>query len=777
MNEPVPTGGRILVAVRVRPLSSKETNAGVQACCKVFDETIVAIKKCGDENVYLKSQQSTVSEYAFDVAFDEKCSQRVVYERTTQGLIPAIINGQNVTVFAYGSTGAGKTHTMLGNSRADAAAQNTDAGIIPNAVRDLLSLIGSKKRQVSPKLNEKWTLSVSFIEVYNEQVYDLLDSNGKVLSLREDQERGIVVAAGATEQVVNSYDEVMELLSIGNKNRKTEATQMNAVSSRSHAVLLLTVKHSKKTSTATNSKEVVVESKLSLIDLAGSERASATNNRGARLHEGANINKSLLALANCINALAANNSSQQASSKRLNVKYRDSKLTHLLKSSLEGNCNLVMIANINPADSVFEDSHNTLKYANRAKNLKVQSSAPVSKNIQLQMTAKETAEEEMEGICSEETAWLRCRVQQLERQLQSLQASLLSQGGVCRACGEELLPKPQLDLQFDDQLLVALPSHNSISRLSNCSALTSSSCLLNSDPPNAAGHASEPFSSGSVPISQSQDSYLAQVSTATDCETASMVGCSDGSKKRRCSFLPTAAVARGRKRRSVVAAVAAAAAAAAAIGVTPGSAKKSRTPMKLQHPSTPGRSAVRPFNGSASKGTEATGLPSASKLRRENNSSFFDEEPPRLILYSASKPGSDANRRGSRCVGKRKKSMARVSAMLDSLSQQNQDGTVSVSLRSAAGKAALFQNILSTKDDHTVFSSSTAVPSISSSSNRENASSSGTENANPNLVNPSPQPGRRVLTRSMANHNEDKEPSAAVEVQLSKRFGSKRQSV
>jgi len=106
---------------------------------------------------------------------------------------------------------------------------------------------------------------------------------------------------------------------------------------------------------------------LNLIDLAGSERASATNNRGARLHEGANINKSLLALANCINALAGNT----ASGKKSNVKYRDSKLTHLLKSSLEGNCNLIMIANINPSHLTYEDSHNTLKYSNRAKNIKV----------------------------------------------------------------------------------------------------------------------------------------------------------------------------------------------------------------------------------------------------------------------------------------------------------------------------------------------------------------------------------------------------------------------
>ncbi len=272
--------------------------------------------------------------------------------------------------------------------------------------------------------------------MYNEQVYDLIEGNGKVLSLREDQDRGVVVAAGATEQPVCTYDDVIELLMIGNRNRKTEATQMNTVSSRSHAVLLLTVKHSKKASSSASAKEVVTESKLSLIDLAGSERASATNNRGARLHEGANINKSLLALANCINSLAANNQGG-ISSKRLNVKYRDSKLTHLLKSSLEGNCNLVMIANINPSDAVFEDSHNTLKYANRAKSLKVPVLLSRSKDALLLKDSDGGSVIELEANFSsldEENAWLRSRVSVLEelvQDLQSFKTFTLSQGSTC----------------------------------------------------------------------------------------------------------------------------------------------------------------------------------------------------------------------------------------------------------------------------------------------------------------------------------------------------------
>jgi hypothetical protein len=189
---------------------------------------------------------------------------------------------------------------------------------------------------------------------------------GKCLSLREDKERGVVEIAGVMEKSANNPLTVLELLQQGNRHRKTEATMANQVSSRSHAVLQVIVRRTRTTNTGRVS---VIESKLSLIDLAGSERASATNNTGARLNEGANINKSLLALANCINALSEK--SNAAKSGSVNVKFRDSKLTHLLRSSLEGNCSLIMIANINPSHKTYEDSHNTLKYANRAKNIKV----------------------------------------------------------------------------------------------------------------------------------------------------------------------------------------------------------------------------------------------------------------------------------------------------------------------------------------------------------------------------------------------------------------------
>lgn len=368
----------VVVAVRIRPLSSSEVAAGMKTCCQVIGDNVVAIRKNGDAMQYLKSQQLSINEYGYDVVFDESSTQHAVFEKTAKPYVSRLLDGQNVTVFAYGATGAGKTHTMLGNTRQDEAASRAEAGIIPNSVQELFVMIQkrSKNKSAATRAGESYQVYLSFLEVYNEQVFDLLDSSGKVLSVREDQERGIVVVAGITEQHVHSYDQVIDFILQGNKRRKTEATLANAVSSRSHAVLQLVVKH---TYRQENGREATVESKLSLIDLAGSERASATNNRGVRLQEGASINKSLLALANCINALAENSSVTSTSNtqggtapkKLTNVKYRDSKLTHLLKSSLEGNCNLIMIANINPSDSTYEDSHNTLKYANRAKNIKV----------------------------------------------------------------------------------------------------------------------------------------------------------------------------------------------------------------------------------------------------------------------------------------------------------------------------------------------------------------------------------------------------------------------
>jgi kinesin family protein 18/19 len=232
----------------------------------------------------------------------------------------------------------------------------TDPGIMVSVMEDLFvhSLHQGRQQGVQHKV------SVSFLEVYNENIRDLLSDVEEYLDLREDPIKGPVVAS-ITEIEATSGQEIMQLLHQGNAKRSQAATAANEVSSRSHAVLQVVVEcRDRAPGTVANIKV----GKLSLVDLAGSERAANTKNVGQRLVEGANINRSLLALGNCINALG------EKGNKGNFVPYRDSKLTRLLKDSLGGNCRTVMIANISSAESSFEETLNTLKYANRAKNIK-----------------------------------------------------------------------------------------------------------------------------------------------------------------------------------------------------------------------------------------------------------------------------------------------------------------------------------------------------------------------------------------------------------------------
>ncbi|CAM9100804.1 unnamed protein product [Chrysoparadoxa australica] len=364
----------MLVAVRIRPLSESEILAGKQKCCEVLHSKAVAITKSAVGGAYLRSQQGTVNEYMFDAAYDSDATQADVYQGTAKKFINDVLDGFPVTVFAYGATGAGKTHTMMGSTRIigtklDGSDANEVSGIVPQSLVDVFRGI-AQRRERAYEQTETWTVKVGYLEVYNEQIRDLLEPTGKNLKINEDPAKGIVVVQGLTEKLVEDAASVLDLLMLGNTNRKTEATQANQVSSRSHAVLQVRVTCKRLDSFG---NDTCTEGKLSLIDLAGSERASATNNTGALLRQGANINKSLLSLANCINALSANARGQ----KQTNVKYRDSKLTHLLKSSLEGKARCVMIANINPSHLTYDDSHNTLKYANRAKNIKMAASKSV----------------------------------------------------------------------------------------------------------------------------------------------------------------------------------------------------------------------------------------------------------------------------------------------------------------------------------------------------------------------------------------------------------------
>ncbi|KAL3669876.1 hypothetical protein V7S43_005253 [Phytophthora oleae] len=323
----------------------------------------------------LTGTRSREKRYAFDYVFTPQDGQQKVYQHTTKFLIHGVLNGFNATVFAYGCTGAGKTHTMLGTTE--------EPGIMARTLEDLFRNI--ERVHADPAGRVQYRVTVSFLEVYNENIRDLLSASSscsssssmptsEFLDLREDPVRGSVVA-GLSEVEANNARDVMKLLRKGNKYRSQESTAANSVSSRSHAVLQVHIEQQEKLNPSDpnsdpedcNEKDVEVKfGKLSLVDLAGSERAAVTQNRGQRLLEGANINRSLLALGNCINALGEKGSSGS----RTFVPYRDSKLTRLLKDSLGGNCRTVMIANVSLAASSVEETLNTLKYANRAKNIK-----------------------------------------------------------------------------------------------------------------------------------------------------------------------------------------------------------------------------------------------------------------------------------------------------------------------------------------------------------------------------------------------------------------------
>lgn len=347
----------VKVIVRVRPENEREIQGGHRIVVKVIDEKMLIFDPKAEENPFyyqgvaqkgrdLLKKQNKEMEFVFDRVFAADSSNLDVFEGSTKNIISSLLDGYNCSVFVYGATGAGKTHTMLGGSG--------DPGITYLTMSQLFTEIDAQSGQKS------FNLGVSYLEVYNENVQDLLNKSGP-LHIREDGRRGIMVA-GLKIMSINSADELLALLAKGNKNRTQHPTDANAESSRSHAVFQVYVN-------VTNRLDGQVKHvKLSMIDLAGSERASATGCKGARFKEGANINKSLLALGNCINSLADG---------KIHIPYRDSKLTRLLKDSLGGNCQTVMIANISPSNLSYEDTYNTLRYANRAKKIKTN----VKKNI------------------------------------------------------------------------------------------------------------------------------------------------------------------------------------------------------------------------------------------------------------------------------------------------------------------------------------------------------------------------------------------------------------
>ncbi|TRY74073.1 hypothetical protein TCAL_06712 [Tigriopus californicus] len=356
-----PVAANIRVAVRVRPENEREMDGNHRNVIHVVDNRMLVFdpketsdgfffhgKKMARRDVNRRPNRD--HKFAFDMVFGPESNNQEVFTQTTQDLIDVLFSGYNCSVFVYGATGAGKTHTMLGSLE--------NPGLTYRTVLELYQRLESKKEEVDCEV------AVSYLEIYNEMVVDLMNP-GQQLNIREDGNNGVNIP-GLSIHKPDGPEHLLKFLQFGNANRTQHPTDANAESSRSHAVFQVYLKQ--KDRNAGLSTDVKV-GKLSMIDLAGSERGSVTHSRGGdRLREGANINKSLLALGNCINALAE-------SSKY--IPYRNSKLTRLLKDSIGGNCRTVMISNISPSSMTFEDTYNTLKYADRAKRIKVK----LSKNV------------------------------------------------------------------------------------------------------------------------------------------------------------------------------------------------------------------------------------------------------------------------------------------------------------------------------------------------------------------------------------------------------------
>ncbi|XP_070616342.1 kinesin-like protein KIF19 [Erythrolamprus reginae] len=338
----------MVVAVRVRPINEIELEEGAMVIGhRVGDQIMVLMDPTEDPEDILRANRSREKTFIFDMVFGPQATQEEVYLSTTKSLIEGVISGYNATVFAYGPTGAGKTYTMLGT--------DSEPGIYIRTLHDLFQAIESTGD------DQNYSVCMSYLEVYNEIIRDLLNPSTGYLELREDS-KGCIQIAGITEVSTTNAQEIMQLLTKGNKERTQEPTAANKTSSRSHAVLQVSVKQINQVKGDGEEGHV---GRLFMVDLAGSERAAQTQYQGKRRQEGAHINRSLLALGNCINAL-----SEKGSSRSQYVNFRDSKLTRLLKDSLGGNSRTVMITHISPASSCFEESRTTLMYAYRAKNIK-----------------------------------------------------------------------------------------------------------------------------------------------------------------------------------------------------------------------------------------------------------------------------------------------------------------------------------------------------------------------------------------------------------------------
>lgn len=359
-------GGNFQVVIRVRPALERERSApGFQDITQVSNDGCqITIQEVVGETVNGSLQQLCTNHvFTFDHVYGPTSSQSEVYVQTAKPAVLSSLEGYNATILAYGQTGTGKTHTMGGCSAHHPLLGHEARGIVPRCMDEIFKCI---EECTNP--HERFLVRASYLQIYNEQLSDLLKHGGH-LTIREDGDRGVYVE-GLSEWVVRSPAEVATLMERGGSIRATAATTLNDVSSRSHSVFIIIVERAE--ANDSGSGQSVRVGKLNLVDLAGSERVRLTGAKGARLEESKKINQSLSALGNVIAALTDNRG-------RPHIPYRDSRLTRLLEDSLGGNCKTTMMAMVSPALEAFGESLSTLRFAHRAKS--IQNNAHVNEDV------------------------------------------------------------------------------------------------------------------------------------------------------------------------------------------------------------------------------------------------------------------------------------------------------------------------------------------------------------------------------------------------------------
>ena len=366
----------IYVAIRSRPLNKREKSQGHNSIWKCLPEC-ESITQTSIDGEPLSERNPGFTYFSYDRVFSEEDTTEKVYDGIGRSIVEATLKGINGTIFAYGQTSSGKTFTMQGT--------DDKSGILQLAAQNIFEII-------SQNTSRDYLLRVSFLEIYNENIRDLLDPETPTLQLREDPRKGVYV--DAVESIITDYESILELLYVGNKHRKVESTAMNERSSRSHTIfrmvieskersrpssrhnMSMDIEHQLQTQIEEEDEEVdeaVLVATLNLVDLAGSESVRHTGASGQRAKEGGKINQSLLSLSRVIHALGEKGSS------KVFVNFRDSKLTRILQPSLSGNAKMAIICCVTSSNQFMEETRSTLQFASRAK--LVQTKATVNEVI------------------------------------------------------------------------------------------------------------------------------------------------------------------------------------------------------------------------------------------------------------------------------------------------------------------------------------------------------------------------------------------------------------